>query len=197
MYLSVVLNPSEPQGLALLGAIALIRLLQGWGVASRLRWPNDVMVEGRKIGGVLPVARYQGNALERAVLGVGLNVCQQEQDFPPELRDHVTVLARHVSTTLPPVPEVALLYLEQLDLELAHLESAGLAQLCRSCEPWLEGVGESGRQALLVSPGQPPTVLGEVVGLAGDGALLLSSGRRVDALGRDERLRFSDEIAAR
>lgn len=193
MYLSVVLLPREPQGLALLGAWALLRLLQEFGLSPRLRWPNDVMVGGKKIGGVLPVARYQGNRLERAILGVGLNVAQEAVAFPEELRSQLTTLAREATESVPSVPTLAHRYLDTLALEMERMEETGLSALCLTCQPYLEGVGEPGRLAVLVEPGQPPRILGEVAGLAGDGALLLKSGQSLATLGRQERLRFSDE----
>jgi len=54
------------------------------GVECRVKWPNDVLVEGRKLAGVLIEARPQDGW---AVVGVGLNLAIEPEEFPPELRD--------------------------------------------------------------------------------------------------------------
>jgi BirA family biotin operon repressor/biotin-[acetyl-CoA-carboxylase] ligase len=69
----------------------------GVGRAS-LKWPNDVHVGGRKLAGVLcelrrvPASRA-GDVAEAVVIGIGMNVGQSRDDFPPELRDLATSLA--------------------------------------------------------------------------------------------------------
>lgn len=190
MYLSAVLEPQELHALCLLGAKALLRLLDHFGLQGELRWPNDVLLRGRKIGGVLPVARFYGNLLERAVLGVGLNVAASPDCFPQELRPELTSL----SQALPKaekwdVVAVARDYLEALELESAFLESGGMAQFCRSCEPYLLGLGD-GLVPVLVEPGSPPRTLAAIRGLDSDGSLLLEDGERLSALGREQRLRL-------
>jgi BirA family transcriptional regulator, biotin operon repressor / biotin---[acetyl-CoA-carboxylase] ligase len=53
----------------------------------KVKWPNDIHVEGRKLSGVLIEARPQDGW---AVIGIGLNLYIQEEEFPPELRDTAT-----------------------------------------------------------------------------------------------------------
>jgi BirA family biotin operon repressor/biotin-[acetyl-CoA-carboxylase] ligase len=54
------------------------------GPRARVKWPNDVLVEGRKVAGIL----VEGRPQERwAVLGIGVNVAVRPEQFPPELRD--------------------------------------------------------------------------------------------------------------
>jgi BirA family biotin operon repressor/biotin-[acetyl-CoA-carboxylase] ligase len=61
----------------------------GDGRESRLKWPNDVLIDGRKVAGILVEGRPQARW---AVLGIGLNVAFAEADFPPELRDRAATL---------------------------------------------------------------------------------------------------------
>ena len=86
---------SAPPGRALLCSIIirdpprLLPLVAGVAVASvagpdaRLKWPNDVLLEGRKVAGILVEGRPQEHW---AVVGVGLNVALEETDFPDDLR---------------------------------------------------------------------------------------------------------------
>ena len=86
---------SAPPGRALLGSLVLrepprllpliagIAVAEAVGLRALLKWPNDVLLDGRKVAGIL----VEGRPQERwAVLGIGLNVALRTADFPPELR---------------------------------------------------------------------------------------------------------------
>jgi len=95
LYLSVLLRPPWDAGdaglLALLAGLAVAAACDEVGVpAVRLKWPNDVLTGGRKIGGVLVEPVLRGGRLESAVLGLGINVLHAAEDFPPELRATAT-----------------------------------------------------------------------------------------------------------
>ena len=80
----------RPQGLTLetlgeltvLGALAVVEALENMGVEALIKWPNDVLINGRKVAGVLTEASWLGNGLEFAILGVGVNVCPKS--VPPD-----------------------------------------------------------------------------------------------------------------
>ncbi|HTN85460.1 MAG TPA: biotin--[acetyl-CoA-carboxylase] ligase [Sorangium sp.] len=57
----------------------------------RLKWPNDVLVGGRKLAGILVEAQLRGDAVSSVIVGVGLNV--HASSFPPELSARATSLA--------------------------------------------------------------------------------------------------------
>lgn len=83
----------------LAAGLAVARAAHALGVErARLKWPNDVRVDGRKLAGVLCEVRRvpanpNGDVSEAVVIGIGLNVRQVREDFPPELRDLATSLA--------------------------------------------------------------------------------------------------------
>jgi len=83
----------------LAAGLAVARAAHALGVQrARLKWPNDVLVEARKLAGVLCEMRRVpvspgGAVAEAVVIGLGLNVIQAREDFPPELRDMATSLA--------------------------------------------------------------------------------------------------------
>ncbi len=74
-------------GLAARDAIA--RATPGRDV--RLKWPNDVVVDGKKIAGVLVEATLSGSRVEAVIVGVGINV--HTRDFPPEIAARATSVA--------------------------------------------------------------------------------------------------------
>jgi BirA family biotin operon repressor/biotin-[acetyl-CoA-carboxylase] ligase len=77
----------EPPRLLPLAAGAAVAEVAGSN--AQIKWPNDVLLDGGKVAGILAEGRPQ----ERwAVLGIGLNVALREADFPPELRGLATTL---------------------------------------------------------------------------------------------------------
>jgi BirA family biotin operon repressor/biotin-[acetyl-CoA-carboxylase] ligase len=91
------------------------------GPAARVKWPNDVLLNGRKVAGVLAEARAPG----WAVLGIGLNVALDPATLPPELADVAGTLGRPPSALEPALAEL----LAALELRLAAPAAATLAAL--------------------------------------------------------------------
>jgi len=94
--MTLLLRPTLPATLAPLLAFAAAigiagALEEALQKPVRIKWPNDLLIEGRKAAGFLAEGRG-GTARPGAVVGVGLNVNQQESDFPLEVRDRATSL---------------------------------------------------------------------------------------------------------
>ncbi|MBW7909350.1 MAG: biotin--[acetyl-CoA-carboxylase] ligase [Kiritimatiellae bacterium] len=99
VYLSVLLRPpawppGEVSWLGVLGGVAAANALHELGVKNlRIKWPNDVLIEGRKIGGILVEPRLGEGALAFAVLGIGINVQQEHSSWPADLQAIATSCA--------------------------------------------------------------------------------------------------------
>ncbi|MEW5854865.1 MAG: biotin--[acetyl-CoA-carboxylase] ligase [Myxococcota bacterium] len=89
LYLSVVLRPplSPRDGfrLTLCGAHAVVDACEALGIPARLKWPNDVLVRGRKLCGVLTEMSADMERIHQAIVGIGVNVNTQAAEFPPEV----------------------------------------------------------------------------------------------------------------
>jgi BirA family transcriptional regulator, biotin operon repressor / biotin---[acetyl-CoA-carboxylase] ligase len=123
LMVSVLLRPSlapaEATILALgAGAAMALACEKGCGVQARCKWPNDLMMGGRKLGGVLVEAQVQDTRLLHAVIGVGVNLTQRAEDFPLELRENATSVAQEGGR-----PDAAVLL------------SSYIGQLARLCDP--------------------------------------------------------------
>lgn len=86
---SLILKPELDSRLAgwfpLLTGIAIVDALKELGLNTKLKWPNDVMVHGKKLGGILCESRIHGSILEWVVIGIGLNINEQENELPVDL----------------------------------------------------------------------------------------------------------------
>lgn len=127
----------------LAAGLAVVRAVHALGVpAARLKWPNDVLVGGRKLAGVLCEVRRAAGGGDAVVIGVGLNVAQARADFPDELRELATSLAIEGSNaTLEDAAAEVLTKLEPLWNELQEGDRAAvLAEWSRWAGHWGEWV---------------------------------------------------------
>ena len=97
LALSILLRPGvRPKEMPLLGlmaAIAVAETVETQGLSrAELKWPNDVLVSGKKLAGILPEAGMMGDSVKYVIIGIGLNVNSEISDFPPELQHSVTSL---------------------------------------------------------------------------------------------------------
>ena len=90
LYLSVVLYPPHPD-ISLLPLVAGLAVsdavFSSLGIRVSLKWPNDLVWEGKKLGGILCESAFSGDRVNYAVLGIGLNLSHARDDFPEEIRD--------------------------------------------------------------------------------------------------------------
>ena len=93
VYLSYLLRPDfDPAALSLLtscAGLAVCQVLEQHGLAPAIKWPNDIILDRRKVCGILTklTSDAESGTINGAVIGIGVNVTQQPQDFPEELRD--------------------------------------------------------------------------------------------------------------
>jgi BirA family transcriptional regulator, biotin operon repressor / biotin---[acetyl-CoA-carboxylase] ligase len=108
LYFSAILRPELPpqraSELTLVAAVALAEVLRAQGADARIKWPNDVQLEGRKVAGILTELSADPDQVKFVVLGVGVNLNAGAGDFPPELAGTATslslVLGRRVNRAL-------------------------------------------------------------------------------------------------
>jgi BirA family biotin operon repressor/biotin-[acetyl-CoA-carboxylase] ligase len=96
LWCSFILRDLEPIATGILPlrvALAVSRALDAWtGTRVLVKWPNDLLLGGRKLGGILCEASWDGHRLDHVVVGIGLNLLQGVDDFPQPIRASATSL---------------------------------------------------------------------------------------------------------
>src|SRR6185295_14697683 len=98
LYLSVILRPQllprfAPQ-ITLTAAVALVETVAAFLVRPPvIKWPNDILVDGKKLAGILTEAACDAARVEYVILGIGLNVNYRVDNMPGELRPRATSLS--------------------------------------------------------------------------------------------------------
>ena len=163
LWLSVLFRPAAAEGVELISVrvgLAVAEAIQGLVPEPlQLKWPNDLMLQGRKVGGVLCEARWQGEGLAWVAVGIGMNV---RNTVPDELDAvAVSLSALQSRITVEEIADPILAALRELDLGAARLSGSELERFAR--RDWLRG-------RTIRAP-----VAGTVRGVAQDGALVVQT----------------------
>jgi BirA family biotin operon repressor/biotin-[acetyl-CoA-carboxylase] ligase len=171
LHLSVVLRPALPPQrapeLTLVASVAACEACRKAGVDAGIKWPNDVLVGGRKVAGILTELSAEPDQVHWVVLGIGVNLNVTLEELPAEIRDRATSLSVERRQPVPRALFAAALLseLEQwLDLHAAE----GFAPIR---EAWRQRSVTLGREVRVDADGV------EIAGVAEDideaGALLV------------------------
>ncbi len=172
LLFSIVLRPRLPASrlslLTLAASLAVAETLEraATPLSVKIEWPNDVMVEGRKCCGMLLESAMAGKGDALVILGIGLNVNQDQ--FPPALENHATSLLLETGQQVARAPLMAGL-LQCLETKYMRVHDDPLA-IRGAYEARLDGVGSVG--AVRAHPSLPP-LSGTILGIAETGALRL------------------------
>ncbi len=186
LLVSILLRPVRPVHeipvLSLAGGIAAVECARTFGADARLSWPNDVVCEGRKLGGVLAELGPDASVL----LGVGMNLSSEAADLPaPDRLVPTSLLLETGSAPSAPTALTALLAALQPLAELFDLE--GPAAIAARARP-LDALAGSAVQLRLASG---ETIEGTASGIADDGSLLVGVAGDVRAYASGEVVRLT------
>jgi BirA family biotin operon repressor/biotin-[acetyl-CoA-carboxylase] ligase len=172
LYLSVVLRPDIPAASAslipLMVGVAVADIISKYGPgAVRLKWPNDVLIDGKKICGILTEMRTKADRVHFIIVGIGVNINMRKLDFPRGIRETATSLRILTECEIDRI-DVAIRLFESLERWYRIFLSGGEAAIR---EKWLQYADIIGKRIEVVFKSE--TQRGTVVGLDEHGALLL------------------------
>lgn len=178
IYLSALLRPPIPPHrasiLTLASAVAVAEAVEEVaGCETKLKWPNDLMFEGRKLCGILTEISGDPDRVAWIVVGVGINVnCDA---FPAELKEIATSLKLATGKSVDRVRLAA-----RVCDRLEHWHDRYLAEGSEVVlSAWKDRPNILGEQVRVTPPGPSEEISGEASDLDSDGALLLQNGRGV------------------
>lgn len=164
---SVVLR-TPPRLLPLAAGVAVAEVASSaTSAAARVKWPNDVLIDGRKVAGILVEGRPQEGW---AVVGIGLNVAIRPEDFPPELRSVAAGLGLEPVDIEPTLERLmarlgrwlAVPEPELLEAVRARDALRGQAVRWAGGEGAAAGIDDAGRLVVLTQAGEVALEAGEV-----------------------------------
>lgn len=91
ILMSIVLKPnitpSNIHKITLIGIAAVNRAIKDMKIDSQIKWPNDIIIDGKKVAGILTEASSRSNKINYIILGIGINVNSNIEDIPKELQN--------------------------------------------------------------------------------------------------------------
>ncbi len=146
-----------------LGALALVRALQKLGIEAQVKWPNDVLVGGKKVAGILVETVWMGADVDSVVLGMGVNVTPDSLPPASALTFPATCVQSEGAEALSRADLLYRLLEELIALRAALPTEAFVAD-------WERSLAFRG-EMVQVWVGETESVIGQVLGLETDGSL--------------------------
>jgi BirA family biotin operon repressor/biotin-[acetyl-CoA-carboxylase] ligase len=185
LWFSLILRPHLSPGmvplLALMLGVGVAKALGRVGLGCSLKWPNDVLVDGKKVCGILTELDAEMDVVNHVIAGVGINVNNDVEDFPPEFRHLATTVKRELGGG---VSRVELLGHVLHELEEAYFNLVEMGGSVILSE-WRRLSSTLGRRVKVVTHGR--VLEGLALDVADNGALMLKleSGRIEEVLSGD------------
>jgi len=162
------LRPQEVTQLTIASATALRRAIKNvTGLAADIKWPNDLLIDGRKVVGILTEMSAEVDRVRHVILGIGVDVNQDVAALPPELRPIATSLKIESGAEISRA-ELATEILRELDFDYARIGGGKFSQLA---DEWETGCATIGKNVSVQMGARQ--IRGCAEALDDDGALLV------------------------
>lgn len=190
IWMSIILKPKvDPAKVAkitLIGAAAVNQGLKDIGIKSYIKWPNDIIIDGKKVCGILTEMSCELNMINYVIMGIGINVNLGREDFDDELIDKATSLKEVVGEEIDRKKLLAYVLNHFEELYIPFKESGDISKTIQVCR----------RESILI--GKEVRIIngdteksGKVLGIDNEGQLIVEHGD-----GSIEEL-FSGEVSIR
>ncbi|WP_432359029.1 biotin--[acetyl-CoA-carboxylase] ligase [Sporosarcina sp. UB5] len=172
IWMSLIVRPSlmpqqAPQ-MTLVAAVAIVRAIENvTGIEASIKWPNDILLNGRKMTGILTELQSEPDRVKAIILGIGMNVNQDEEDFPEELKEIATSLKIEGGQQIDRAKLIAEI-LGFIELYTKMYEKHGFGPIKLLWEGYSNTAGKRIRAVMLNE-----TIEGTAIGISEDGLLEL------------------------
>jgi BirA family biotin operon repressor/biotin-[acetyl-CoA-carboxylase] ligase len=181
IYTSIILRPEielrKASRIPIFAGVAVAEVLNQYCPGRiKLKWPNDVLLDGKKVSGILSQLKTSENKVDFIVLGIGINVNTDSGQFPQELQDTATSMFIKTGSRISRQELIISLY-ENLGKWYRNLMEAGFESIK---DKWLAMSDMIDRRVEISFLGE--TVSGKVKGLDDAGSLILMDDRNEEIM---------------
>lgn len=152
LWLSIILRPdikpSEATKVTLMAGVAVARTLRNlYNFDAKIKWPNDVLIEDKKVCGILTEARSLENRIDYVILGIGINANFDLKELPEEIRNLSTTLRGEIESELD-LEKLLLALLMEID---KYYEILKIGNTNRIMSEWRELSDTLGREVKITT----------------------------------------------
>jgi BirA family biotin operon repressor/biotin-[acetyl-CoA-carboxylase] ligase len=174
IWLSVVLKPGmqplHAPRITLLAGVAVANTIRSYELHAKIKWPNDVLINGKKVCGILTEIGAEMDSIQYVVVGVGIDANVDTETFPEDFRDSSTSLKNELGHDIDRVEFVQRL-LSELESLYLKFQKEGFSSII---EEWRNMSATIGEWVKITT--QTRAIYGEAVGVDSEGALILETG---------------------
>ncbi len=172
IWMSLILRPNIPltkaPQLTLLTAVAIVQAIEEeTGLQPEIKWPNDILVNGKKVTGILTELIAEADRIHSIIIGMGINVNQKKEDFPTELQEKASSLYLEKGELISRAGLIRSIFKHFEKLYLVYLEQ-GFFPIKLLWEGYAISIGKILRARTLTN-----VIEGKALGITDDGVLKL------------------------
>lgn len=175
IWFSVILRPKflphDAPKFTLMAAVAVAEAMARFNLKAQIKWPNDIMFEGRKLVGILTEITGELARITYMVIGIGINVNMSRADFPEELQSVAASLSEMNGKDLSRV-EVFRAVLEEFDKLYLEVDAEGFDKVI---DRWKKYNVTLGKNVRVISASDGESFTGKALDLNQDGALVVET----------------------
>jgi BirA family biotin operon repressor/biotin-[acetyl-CoA-carboxylase] ligase len=174
IWLSIIIKPKiQPlyaSRITLLAGVSVAKTIRSYGLPAKIKWPNDVLINGKKVCGILTEIEAEIDLIEFCVVGIGIDANVDTESFPEEARETSTSLKKELGSGINRVEFVQKL-LEEFESLYLKFQRDGFSPIL---EEWRNMSATIGEWVKITT--QARTIYGEAIGVDSEGALVLETG---------------------
>jgi len=175
IWFSVVLRPNflpkDAPKFTLMAAVAVAEAMARFNLRAQIKWPNDILFDGRKIVGILTEMTGEIGRITYIVVGIGINVNISREEFPKEIRSVAASLSEMNGALLSRV-ELFRAVLEEFDKLYIEVNKSGFDKVIKR---WKKYNVTLGRNIRVISASDGESFNGKAVDLDANGALVVET----------------------
>ncbi len=172
LYLSILfkdppMSATQMLQLNLVTAVGIVKTLEELSVPASIKWPNDILINEKKVAGILIESEMERENIKKIVIGIGINVNMKENEFPNEIKDIATSIQIATGNYI----ELRYLLknlLQKLQLWYNIFEQEGFNQIKKEWENYFSWKGKE----VIVFQGEE-IIEGKAVGIDSNGFLII------------------------
>lgn len=172
IWMSMIIRPNIPLSnapqLTLLAAVAIVQAIEELtDLIPEIKWPNDILINGKKVTGILTELQAEADLIHSIIIGIGINVNQKKEDFPLELQEIATSLFIEDGETVSRAELIRSIFKHFEKLYTLYLEQ-GFLPIKLLWEGYAGSIGKYIKARTLTN-----TIEGKALGITNDGVLQL------------------------
>ena len=172
VWMSLILRPNVPTAriglITLATGVAIAKSIRSLGVDARIKWPNDVLIHGKKISGVLTEVNATFNEIDWIVVGIGIDSNLKLEDFSEDIRIGTTTLTEELPSKVDE-NELIAIFLNEFEKVYQLYKDGEIETILKD---WRDLADTIGKYVNITQTGGKVTQ-GYVVGINNEGSLII------------------------